>query len=90
MEDELSLESVLNKDSNYWIGLSDFAHEGTWRWQESHKEPTYTNWVSGQPNIYHGDEDCVEKAYNMDGSGKWNDHQCNLQDRAHALCQIVK
>ena len=43
-----------------------------------------------KPNNYHGDEDCVEKAYNMDGSGKWIDHQCNLQDRAHALCQIVK
>ena len=28
LEDEKAVESVLNIDSDYWIGLSDFVHEG--------------------------------------------------------------
>ena len=90
MEDEQNVESVLNMDSNYWIGLSDFAHEGTWRWQESHQEPSYTNWMSGQPDNDGGDENCVNKAFRSDPSGKWNDQQCNENDDAHALCQMEK
>ena len=63
--------------------------EGTWRWQERHKEPSYTNWASGQPDKSKGDENCVNKAY-RDFEGKWNDQQCNENSDAHALCQMEK
>ena len=33
--EELYIDAFLNRDVVYWIGLSDFAHEDTWRWQGS-------------------------------------------------------
>ena len=44
------------------IGLeeTDLSLEGSWRWQESHQAPAYTNWDGNEPNG--GDrEDCVAK-----------------------------
>ena len=92
MEQEQSLDSLLNKDVLYWIGLSDFAHEGTWRWQESHQQPSYTNWASDQPDNG-GDGNCGMKTFAVGVGGKWYDNQC-YQDYAkghgpiHALCQM--
>ena len=60
LEEEQALDSVLNHDILYWIGLSDFALEGTWRWQESHQIPSYTNWAPGQPDRSN-DENCAVK-----------------------------
>ena len=76
-------------ESNYWIGLSDFAHEGTWRWQESHQEPSYTNWATGQPSngVVNGDEDCASKGCSITPNCKWNDAPCDSTD---ALCQMDK
>ena len=88
LDEEKALDSILASDSNFWIGLSDFAHEGTWRWQESHQEPSYTNWNEGEPNNKDGDEDCVNKTWNGN-EFKWNDVNCSVDD-AHALCQMEK
>ena len=42
-----------------WIGLNDFAQEGTFVW--SNGDPvTYTNWYPGEPNDFLGMEDGVE------------------------------
>ena len=91
LEEEQSVQSLLNQDIIYWIGLTDFAMEGTWRWQESHQEPSYTNWASGQPD--NGvDEDCVT----ISGDNSfypWHDVLCTedysvpWQHSIHALCQ---
>ena len=81
----------MNQDIIYWIGLTDFATEGKWRWQESHQEPAYLNWASGQPD--NGvDEDCVTISGDPSYNG-WHDVFCNIdfinewQDSIHALCQ---
>ena len=89
LEEELAVESVLSIDNNYWIGLSDFAQEGTWRWHDSHKEPSYTNWGPGEPDNHGGDENCANKEYRYYG-GKWNDQGCSEVNDAHALCQMEK
>ncbi|MBT8191222.1 MAG: DUF11 domain-containing protein, partial [Bacteroidia bacterium] len=34
---------------NYYIGLSDEGHEGTFTWA-NHAQPTYNNWMYGSPN----------------------------------------
>ena len=88
LDEEQALDSVLLVDKHFWIGLSDFAHEGTWRWQESHGETSYQNWCSGQPDNGGGDEDCVAKICSADANCKWNDCQCSDNDYAHALCQM--
>ena len=90
LEEEKTLDSVLNIDSSYWIGLTDVALEGTWRWQESLLETSYTNWITGEPNNQLGDENCACKRYNVFPDGKWNDANCSVKDYAHALCKREK
>ena len=88
--EEQAIDSVLSSDNFYWIGLSDFAHEGTWRWQESHEVVSYANWLSGQPDNGSGTENCAVKIYPNNGAGKWNDEQCYIDTVAYALCQRKK
>ena len=57
--------------SNSWIGLSDVAVEGQWRWldgPEAGALSTYFNWNSGEPNNS-GNEDYVH----LRSDYKWND-----------------
>ena len=51
-------------------------------------ETSYTNWMSGQPNNYDGDQDCVAKQ--CKDECKWNDAACSDNNYAHALCQREK
>ena len=41
LEEEMTLDSLMNQDIGYWISLSDSSQEGTWRWQENHQIPSY-------------------------------------------------
>ena len=66
-----------------WIGGSDEAVEGTWRWVTGPESGTqfssgstpvggqFTNWNTGEPNNL-GGEDYTE-IFSTDGVGKWND-----------------
>ena len=56
-----------------WIGATDEAVEGTWRWAtgpESGTLLTYTNWASGEPNNSGSGEDYAHFLT----SGQWNDY----------------
>eukprot|EP00091_Calanus_sinicus_P007065 TRINITY_DN1794_c0_g1_i6.p1 TRINITY_DN1794_c0_g1~~TRINITY_DN1794_c0_g1_i6.p1 ORF type:complete len:149 (-),score=9.90 TRINITY_DN1794_c0_g1_i6:9-455(-) len=77
---------MLQTDQSYWIGLTDEAQEGTWRWAESHQTPTWTNWSSGNPDNGHGNEDCVYMWSKTEH--KWNDDGCNDR-QAHGLCETA-
>ena len=46
-EEEEILDIILQSDVAYWIGLTDYAVEGQWTWQNSHQRPEYTNWARG-------------------------------------------
>ena len=57
-------------------------------------EPSYTNWLTGEPNDSGGNEDCVEMVFKSpflkngsEGGGKWNDLPCNGFPR-HFVCQM--
>ena len=53
----------------YWIGLTDYAEEGEWVWENG--EPvTFTNWAPHEPKDDDwGDEDFVMMGF----SGEWSD-----------------
>ncbi|MDD5150729.1 MAG: T9SS type B sorting domain-containing protein [Flavobacterium sp.] len=58
-----------------WIGGSDAAVEGTWKWvtgPETGTVMTYTNWNNGEPNNL-GDEDYAHITYGVGPKGSWND-----------------
>ncbi len=52
-----------------WIGFSDEAREGTFKWA-SGENCGYTNWREGEPNNYGGNEDYTRL---LKSSGKWTD-----------------
>uniref|UniRef100_UPI0030CA3EDA Ig-like domain-containing protein n=1 Tax=uncultured Flavobacterium sp. TaxID=165435 RepID=UPI0030CA3EDA len=58
-----------------WIGGSDAAVEGTWKWvtgPEAGTVMTYTNWNNGEPNNA-GNEDYAHITYGVGPKGSWND-----------------
>merc|ERR1711874_63042 len=73
-EEEARVDDILATDLDYWIGLTDSASEGVWKWQESRVEAEYVNWDQGEPNN-NGGEDCVEKGSRY--SELWNDRPCD-------------
>ena len=93
-EEESLLDRILLADLHYWIGLTDFAIEGKWVWQDSHKEAEYHNWAPTQPNSCgHGhDCDCVFKTFTQfHEQPGWADYHCTLDawgEPIHALCEF--
>lgn len=60
------------KLSTFWIGATDKAKEGEWRWVDGTLlSSTYSNWNSGEPNNSGGENYC--QYYISGNKGKWND-----------------
>ena len=91
--EEMLIEALLPTEVCYWIGLNDLAIEGTFRWVESHQEPSYDNWGSGQPSNT-DNQDCVVKQCLIGQHCQWNDYQCGWAHYSgfphFALCQKSK
>lgn len=70
------LLSLYDPTQNFaWLGGSDAAVEGQWRWidgPEAGQLLSYTNWNGGEPNNF-GDEDYLH--INALANGTWNDLQ---------------
>ena len=69
----------------YWVGGSDRAEEGVWRW-ESTKTPissTVKDWNPGEPSNDGGDGDCLLINY----GGYWNDGPCHAV--ARYVCEVI-
>jgi hypothetical protein len=54
---------------NAYIGLSDAAREGEWRWEAGVRD-TYTNWNVGEPNNSLSSENFAAM---LRSNGRWND-----------------
>jgi len=57
--------------SNYWIGLTDQASPGNWKWINGDTS-TYTNWAPGNPNNAGGAQHYAW--YWNDAPSKWDDN----------------
>jgi hypothetical protein len=62
---------ALNVGNEWWIGLNDTYEEGVFRWDDG-TAVDFTNWNSGEPNDWGGNEDCGELTW-----GVWNDLPCD-------------
>lgn len=65
-----------NVNVRFWMGLTDQEQEGTFKWVTG-EALSYSNWASGEPNDYNGNEDWVE----MYDNGTWNDMLNNYSSR---------
>ncbi|ESO90685.1 hypothetical protein LOTGIDRAFT_78129, partial [Lottia gigantea] len=71
------LSSLRPKTAKIWIGLTDRAEEGTFKWLDG-SSVVWDNWAEGSPNGQYGHEDCVVM-YGEQVNSKWNDHPCSSQ-----------
>ena len=68
----------------FWTGLTDFAKEGTYVWQDG-TIATYFDWASGEPNDFEGTSDCVLIDSAMKNR-QWTDSGC-FSYNVYAFCQ---
>jgi hypothetical protein len=66
------------------MGLTDMTHEGIWRWYDTKRHATFSDWGPGEPNSYgNRNEDCVHFYKSVDY--KWNDSGCH--NKYTPLCE---
>ncbi|KAL9952145.1 hypothetical protein ACROYT_G039355 [Oculina patagonica] len=66
--------------SKFWIGASDFGHQGVYEWTDKKKPVTFTRWAPGEPSFFakNRKEDCVAIHADPDW-GKWSDESCVME-----------
>jgi hypothetical protein len=67
-----------------WIGATDKAKEGEWRWSSSGRLLTYSAWSNEQPDNWRGNEDCGH-LFEYKGKLLWNDSPCS--SKIQTLCK---
>ena len=72
-------------DNAAWLGATDRAVEGVFRWIGSDQPLIYTNWGTGEPNNYNGEEDCLLMSQYED----WNDVRCSAT-LAYSVCELPR
>ena len=79
LEEQSFITETFDRRYNYWIGLTDEAQEGTFKWVATGETPTFTYWQQNQPDNFYdngSDEDYAHILYAdfpNSGNGRWND-----------------
>ena len=71
MESIAVLEEEFIGSRSWFIGLTDFGHEGRWVWHHSVEDADYASWAPGYPRSYDSGDDCAVLA-SYEGY-KWTD-----------------
>ncbi|XP_006812801.2 von Willebrand factor-like [Saccoglossus kowalevskii] len=82
-ESENDAIQALNVSGNYWLGITDIHHDGTFTYRTCNRIPEYSNWDANEPNGYNMIEDCTEM---RESNGLWNVIPCNWV-LGHAVCE---
>ena len=69
-DENLQVSALAAARSTWWIGATDAAAEGTWRWIDG-READFDAWALFQPDNFFN-EDCALQS----SSGSWNDAGC--------------
>ena len=67
-----------------WSGLRRFNKTSQFTWSTDNEPLTYTNWDSGQPNNYGGNQKCLSIKQNY----RWDDAPCT--NVYNYICQANK
>jgi len=72
-------------DDGLWLGGNDIQTAGTFIWESSGLQVTYTNWDVDRPDDHEQFENCLHM---WKGKGFWNDINCDniLQS---TMCEII-
>ena len=82
----------MDREVNFWIGLSDVASEGDWRLASNNLKPSYLNWHIDQPSN-ETDQDCARLRIvpYLSFKNTWSDINCKAKTQGHfslhALCE---
>ena len=63
---------------SYWIGLTDSAKEGNWKWTDGTGLTGYKNWGTNQPGGSIYGEDCGAILMQYDDA-EWHDYGCSVK-----------
>ncbi|XP_038058428.1 macrophage mannose receptor 1-like isoform X2 [Patiria miniata] len=79
-----------SQSDGVWMGLSDTAVDGEYRWPDDTNTSGYNNWDLNQPddNIPAGQR-CVRLVPDDRTPGLWKTFQCNVASTPYFLCEIA-
>ncbi|KAK3875259.1 hypothetical protein Pcinc_019858 [Petrolisthes cinctipes] len=69
-----------------WLGITDDAEKGVWRYYSSGENVNYTNWAPGQPNGLSLENCAVLKGETF--LGGWSDQSCKKSYKVCVLCSL--
>uniref|UniRef100_A0A8C3F7E2 C-type lectin domain-containing protein n=1 Tax=Chrysemys picta bellii TaxID=8478 RepID=A0A8C3F7E2_CHRPI len=77
-EEQMFLSNQITNPDVYWLGLSDSAKEGEWRWVDG-SLLSLSFWRPGEPN------NAAEECGTLHSDGNWNNATCSSTE--HWICE---